>query len=567
MPIELDDLLAECIEAAEEGRLDLPEVIGRHPEHAAQLRRYFDNVDWMGRQGDPVRTDPPASDLSGRRLGDFELREVLGRGGMGVVYRARQLSLGRDVALKVIATGVLAGQQQRRRFRREAIAAGALDHPGIVPVIDSGHQEGLDYFAMRLVEGPTLCELMGDGSTTMPPRRAATILRDVARAVEAAHRAGVIHRDIKPDNIMIDTGDHDGVDRPVVLDFGLARLSDDPSVTRSGQILGTPHYMSPQQAAGATAIDHRTDIYSLGAVLYAILTGGPPHGNDSPQGNDPPLAEVLRRVMQDSPPPLSTVNRRVPSPLAKICHAAMQTNVDARYHTAAEMADDLHRFLCGEPVVASEAGVVQRVFDELDRDAHGGHFAAWSTVLWQIGLIVFVAHGLIWWFARNDDPVWWGYWVPRVLMLTAIAARIGLARDGSFWPRAAAERPVWSIWLGYITSLGCINLFALAGAIDAALLLPIAAVLSSFGFIAMAGTVWGGSGLIGLGFLVVAGMTLWSPSSAPLWLGGGWLAALLVLSSHYRRVARDQSQSINQPINQPIRATTASPVQPTRAAS
>lgn len=525
MPIEFETLLADCIEDAQsDAAFDLESVLARHPEHAEELRAFFANQAWMG-----SRQPLPTADLSGRTLGNYQLIETIGRGGMGVVYRARQSSPQRDVALKVINSGSLACDEELKRFRNEAQAAARLDHPGIVPIIEAGHQDGLEYFAMRLVDGPTLCKIISTGP--LPPPRAATIVRDVATAVHAAHQCGVVHRDIKPDNIMIDDRG-----RAVILDFGLARVTDDPSMTRSGQVLGTPHYMSPQQASGVVAVDAATDVYSLGAVLYAILSGRPPHGDGTSEGirQDIGVAEVLRRVLQDEPPPISSVARGIPLPLARICQTAIQYNPDARYQSAKDLADDLDRFLCGEPIVASEAGVVRRVFEEIDRDAHRVQFAPWSTVLWQIGIVIFVCHAIIWWFQRSDMPLSSGYWVPRLVMLSFIAVRVYLARGGSLWPRTAAERPVWSIWLGYLTTLGFLNLMALAGSIDGSLLLPLASILSAFGFIAMAGQVWGGSALLGLGFLGGGLASLIMPTFAPLWFGTGWLVSLAVLAKHYR---------------------------------
>lgn len=517
MAIEFEDLLADCIERAEsDSPFDFESVLQQYPEHAEELRAFFANQSWLN-ASDPL----PTADLSGRLLGNYELIDVIGRGGMGVVYRASQRSPRRVVALKVIHSGSLASDEERQRFRNEARAAATLDHPGIVPIIEAGHHEGLDFFAMRLVDGPTLCQFVDDGGTSA--KDAAEMIRDVAAAVDAAHQRGIVHRDIKPDNIMIDGGG-----RPLVLDFGLARIADDPAVTRSGQILGTPHYMSPQQASGVVAIDHRTDIYSLGAVLYAILAGRPPHGNDGG------TAEVLRRVLQDEPPPVVSVARGVPLSLARICQTAMHYNPDLRYQSAAAMAEDLNRFLSGEQIIASETGVVQRVFDEIDRDTHRGQFSQWSTVLRQIGVTILVAHGLIWYFQRHDAVLSAGYWAPRIAMLSLIAWRIMRARDGSLWPRTAAERPVWSIWLGYLTTLGFINFAVIGGMIDGRLLLPLASILSSFGFIAMAGQVWGGSGLLGLVFLAVSVAALKSPALAPLLFGAGWFVSLFVLARHYQ---------------------------------
>ena len=523
--LEFDDLLAKCIESAEAGTLNIERVLVENPDHAEELRRFFANQSWL------VHEEQPVSDLTGRRLGDFEILDPIGRGGMGVVYRARQISLGRDVAVKVIHAGSLAGEELRSRFRLEAAAAARLEHPGIVPILDFGCDDGLDWLAMRLIDGPTLSEVIERGP--VGAEQAAGWMASIGRAVQAAHQSGVVHRDLKPENIILDSTTSADQPCPVVMDFGLALTAEDASVTRSGQIVGTPLYMSPQQASGVVAVDHRADLYSLGAVLYAAVAGRAPHGTPV-DGQPPGLAEALRRVLQDDPPPVQTVARDVPSPLARIIDTALQYDPAARYDSAAAMADDLDRFLVGEPVVASEVGVVRRMIEEMDRDTHGGHFRSWARTLSDLAWIILAAHVAIDLLVRAGVPAGAAYWGPRVTMLAAIAGRVWVAREGALWPRGAAERPVFSIWIAYLTCLGCINAFVLAGAIDTRLLLPIASVLSAFGFIAMAGHVWGAIGLMGPVFLVVAAVCLAMPSWSALVFGIAWWVGLTGLSWHYR---------------------------------
>lgn len=235
----------------------------------------------------PLMIAPPqASEVASRRFGDYELLEEISRGGMGVVYKARQARLNRLVAIKMILSGQFADSDELRRFHNEAEAAAGLDHPGIVPVFESGEIDGQHFFSMGFVDGQSLAALLATGP--LPPRRGAELMVQVADAVHYAHERGVIHRDLKPGNILLDRNG-----QPRVADFGLAkRVTGDSSLTRTGQAVGTPSYMPPKQAAGklgrATPL---ADVYSLGAVLYAALTGRPPFQAANPLDT---LFQVLR---------------------------------------------------------------------------------------------------------------------------------------------------------------------------------------------------------------------------------------------------------------------------------
>ena len=241
-----------------------------------------------------------------REFGDYELLAEIARGGMGVVYRARQRSLQRIVALKMIRAGELASEAEIQRFHVEAEAAANLDHPGIVPIYEVGQHAGQHYFSMGYVEGDSLAARVALGP--LPPRWAAELVREVAQAVQYAHEQGVIHRDLKPANILLDrTG------RPRVTDFGLAkRVASDSNLTLSGQVIGTPSYMPPEQAAGhADQIGPSADVYALGAVLYALLTGRPPFQAATP-------ADTLWQVLEQDPVPLRQLNPAVPRDLETI---------------------------------------------------------------------------------------------------------------------------------------------------------------------------------------------------------------------------------------------------------
>ena len=291
----------------------------------------------------------------GKRFGDYELLEEIARGGMGVVYKARQVKLKRTVAVKMILAGQLASQEDVARFYSEAEAAAKLDHPGIVPIFEVSEHDGQHYFSMGYVDGISLTERVAGGP--LPPREAAEIVRRVAEAVHYAHEHGVIHRDLKPGNILLTT---DG--QPKVTDFGLAKsVEGDSGLTASGQILGTPSYMPPEQAVGnLSEIGPRSDVYSLGAVLYCLLCGRPPFQSAS-------AIETLKQVLEREPAPLRLLNPSVDRDLETICLKCLEKTSTERFATAQDFADELARFLAGEPIRSRRIGPATRAWRWLKR--------------------------------------------------------------------------------------------------------------------------------------------------------------------------------------------------------
>jgi WD40 repeat protein/predicted Ser/Thr protein kinase len=299
---------------------------------------------------EPGSPQPSNAEAIGR-FGDYELLEEIARGGMGVVYRARQLSLERIVAVKMLLAGPLAAKDFVQRFRTEAAAAASLQHPNIVAIHEVGFAQGQHFFAMDYVEGLTLGQLVAQGP--LPGRRAATYLKAIAEAIHYAHERGVLHRDLKPSNVLIDSA----TDQPRVTDFGLAkRLDAETELTLSGQMLGSPNYMSPEQAtAKRGAVGKRSDVYSLGAILYHLLTGRPPF-----QGGT--LTDALHQLADDDPLAPHLLCSSVPHDLETICLRCLEKEPAKRYQSAQELADELDRFLRDEPIRAHPVTRAERIW-------------------------------------------------------------------------------------------------------------------------------------------------------------------------------------------------------------
>lgn len=295
-------------------------------------------------------TDDAPPSFVPREFGGYTLLGELGRGGMGLVYRAHQHSLDRVVALKVLLLGPFADEAARRRFQREAEAAAALQHPNIVSIYEVGEAEGYAYLTMELIEGDSLAEA-GNGRP-LPAEVAARYVRDVARAVQCAHDAGVIHRDLKPSNILVGA---DG--RPRVSDFGLARhVCDNEQSTLTGQMLGSPNFTSPEQASGdGVAVGPSADIWGLGSVLYFLLTGRPPFNGES-------AAVTLRLVVENEPPSPRLLNPSLPRDLETVCLRCLQKDPLNRYVRASDVAEELDRFLNGRPVQARPVSAAEHVW-------------------------------------------------------------------------------------------------------------------------------------------------------------------------------------------------------------
>jgi WD40 repeat protein len=301
---------------------------------------------------DAFATKPPAL-REGRGPADslappgYEVLGELGRGGMGVVYKARQRALNRPCALKMILSGGHAGADDRARFLAEAEAIAKVRHPGIVQVYDYGTHQGLPYFSLELCEGGSLADRLRENP--LPPRDAASLVEKIARAVHAAHQAGIVHRDLKPGNVLLGAGGS-----PRVTDFGLAKRVEGGGNTQTGAVLGTPSYMAPEQAQGSKGVGPAADVWALGAILYECLSGRPPFRAATP-------LDTILQVISEEPVPLRQLNAAVPRDLETACHKCLQKDTSKRYAAAAELADDLRRFLEGLPIAARPVGRLGRL--------------------------------------------------------------------------------------------------------------------------------------------------------------------------------------------------------------
>jgi WD40 repeat protein len=361
---QLSEVIAGYLEAMKTGKApDRQDLLARHPNLAPELAAFFADHDRMRKAAEPAPTGPsepvttssePAAGEAasldpGRRFGDYELLAQIARGGMGVIFKARQVSLNRPVALKMILAGQLASDTDVQRFRHEAEAAANLDHPHIVPIYEVGEHHGQQYFSMKLIEGDSLGQakdrFRGD------PRATARLLATVAHAVHHAHQRGLLHRDLKPGNVLLDNSG-----APHVTDFGLARRVDgDRGLTQTGAVVGTPGYMAPEQARGAKGLTTAVDVYSLGAILFELLTGQPPFRGATP-------LETLRKVLDEEPTRPRSLDPGADRDLETIALKCLAKAPERRYGSAEALAEDLERWLAGEPIRARPVGRVEKAW-------------------------------------------------------------------------------------------------------------------------------------------------------------------------------------------------------------
>jgi eukaryotic-like serine/threonine-protein kinase len=497
---------------------------------------------------------PEAGSLGGRlTIPGYELFGEIGRGGMGVVYKARQVGFNRVVALKMILAGDHAGPDDLARFKAEAEAIARLQHPNIVQIYAIGEHEGRPYFSLEYCDGGSLADKVR--GQPQPPREAAALVQTLARAMHAAHQRQIVHRDLKPANVLLQkleirnpksekAADSDFGFRVLdfefkITDFGLAKRLDEVGRTQSGAIMGTPSYMAPEQASGrAWEVGPSADIYSLGAILYELLTGGPPF-------QAPTALDIILQVVANEPTPPSRLRPETPRDLEAICLKCLEKDPKHRYATAGELADDLERFLNDEPIRARSANMLDHLARSLERSQSAAEFHGWARLLFLFAGILVVEMVVLlllnWW-----EPPHVASWIVAVRDGKFVFMALAFWRSrGRLVPATAAERTMWSVWIAFflavIMTVVIPRLYAPAGEpLDTNSFYPTWAILSGVVFFVLGGSFWGRCYLYGLAFFVLAMVLPWKIHYAALPFGLLWCACLIHLGLHLRQLSRRQ---------------------------
>lgn len=501
----IDVLCRDCPELAPtlEARLALLrrfEHLVEPPQQAATLGMTTDHRDSLARTG-AVDVSPVSETDTPPVPPGYEVLGKLGEGGMGVVYKARQIALNRIEVVKMIRAGEFASPRELVRFRFEAEAAANLEHPNIVPVFSVGEVAHQPFLAMRWIDGSSLAERPMSSA-----RETASLVAKISRAVHHAHQRGILHRDLKPANILVDAAGE-----PFVTDFGVARrIGADAAPTQSGGIVGTPQYMAPEQARGTPNLTVGADIYALGGILYFCLTGQPPFTGKS-------YVDVLNQVVSSPPAAPRTINPNVDPELEAVCLKCLEKDANDRYTSATELADDLERYLRGEGVSARAPGL----FDwlrQLWRAAPQPSYS-WEVLVW-FGAILLVAHTAMWGAVRAGGTLFWiwtlfvGCWVSVCIVLWWYMAR-------RFRRLPPAERHSMMIALGHsLASVGLtlavVPLDPLASARECLAVFPPLLTLSGLGFFVVGSTHWSRFFPIGLGMMALAPISAIWPETSPL---------------------------------------------------
>ncbi|MFO0928632.1 MAG: serine/threonine-protein kinase [Gemmataceae bacterium] len=567
---QLAHLLAELTERVRQGQpADVDSVAKQHPTLATELRELWAAAQFADAFARPPRsaaTEPwapramgrivrPLGDLAGRTFGDFVLLEELGRGGMGVVYKARQRELNRLVALKMILRGEHATRADAARFQVEAQAAAGLDHPNIVPVYSAGEHDGQAYFCMRYVEGDTLAVRLDRGP--FRARDAATLLAAISRAVDFAHQRGILHRDLKPSNILID---RDG--QPHVTDFGLAkrvRTEDDSSpsaaaLTHSGAIIGTPAYMAPEQVSGSRGTPSpASDVYSLGVILYEMLTGRPPFQAPTP-------VDTLLLVLDQDPVRPSLLNPKVDPDLELICLKCIQKEPELRYASAADLAADLEAYLKGDELSVHRTRLTDlaNFFGRLLRETHHAVVLENWGVLWMChSLKIFLQCVL------TTALAWHGVDNPVVYLLLWGGGL--MAWGGVFWglrkragPVLFVERQVAHVWGAAVLATIAVFVLEILLGMHVLTLAPLLAVIAGMTFLVKAGMLTGAFYLSAAAeFLIAVPMALY-PDYGILLFGGVTAVCFFVPGlKYYRQRLRSRAAQALAGMETPVPIDTA----------
>lgn len=475
-------LLTELADRAQRGeQVDIVKVCEEYPEHAAELKYLWGTVlvtEAVGinqaKQGGFAGSDsgvwPPQLPYS---IGDYELLEQVGQGGMGIVFRARQVNLGREVAIKMIQQDRLNSPEDHQRFLAEAEATARLEHPGIVQVYEVGEFDGTPFFSMQFIRGETLAQRLRSGPISQ--RQAAALIATVARAIDYAHRQGILHRDIKPSNILLDE-----YGNAKVTDFGLAKFFHaNDHLTRTGAILGTPSYMSPEQASGrSNQLGPTSDVYSLGTVLYHALTGRPPLVADSP-------LELALKILEQEPIPPRVLEPKIDRDLEMVVIRCLQKPPDLRYSTAGELAGDLEAFLRDEPVMARSGRFTQVLARVLRETHHAAVLENWG-LLWMWHSLVLLVWCLLTealdWAGVDNRLAYGGLWT---IGLGAWAAVFWAMRH-RMGPVTFVERQIAHLWGASMIAIAMLYPFEWWLNLEPLTLSPLLGVVSSMVFLVKA---------------------------------------------------------------------------------
>lgn len=539
----IEDVLAEYLEKAEAGlNVEADALLERFPFYRAELQAFIamdrrlreqrrqetsqNSITMLCGVAENRQSAPQESGFHPMVVGDYELLEEIDRGGMGVVFRARHKFLRRTAAIKMLLAGSFASDESERRFRREAAAAARLNHSGIVPVYDVGRVEssggipGRTWYAMALIEGTSLARRIADH---LPGAiETARLGIQIADAIDYAHQQGVIHRDLKPANILLD---RDGM--PRIIDFGLSRCleDDDTRLTAAGQIFGTPGYMSPEQAAGRNHdVGVASDVYSLGAVLYCLLTGRPPFRGHS-------TMVTLQQIINDLPVPPRLLSPEIPPDLESIVLKCLEKRPQDRYHSADELRLDLQRFLNGDAVTAASVNLIGYVGRVLGSSRNSEFLEGWSRALYQVAAVVLIAHLLMWACSATDTVI-------TFLNIAKFAVLLGIVwreRHGVVTPQNPVERTIWNLWISYLMTWGAAEVVVRLhppGSLNSFVLtcLSSGVILTVLG-----GQVWGGCYVLALLFLLLAPVLTCIPQYSPLLFGSLWSLSFCLLARRCRR--------------------------------
>ncbi len=508
----LIDLLAEWEEERQRGRTLTAEelcpddsVLRTELQSRIARRKQLNAVFEMPTLGEG-EAPPPSTALP--QVAGYEILEVIGHGGMGVVYKARQVGLNRLVALKMILAGVNASPQELARFRTEAEAVAQLQHPSIVQIFEIGEQNGCPFLALEYVGGGSLAEHLN--GTPVGMRQAAELVLSLARAVHHAHEKGIVHRDLKPANVLLLP---DGT--PKIADFGLAKRSEaDQAHTQTGTILGSPSYMSPEQAAGHTdQVGPATDVYALGVILYELLTGRPPFKGAS-------MLETIDQVREHDPVPPRFLQPKTPRDLETICLKCLEKQPRRRYATSAELASDLRAYLHDEPIAAQSLTVFDQVARSISHHSFDARFRGFANQLLLFSPLPVVVH-LIAYFVFQGQPYY-----PLAMVLTTAAMAFTLLplliavsghtlRDLPAWQRRHFITMRVANLFGLLLTLAIVLVSVPAQSTYVLMIYPIWAIVSAMCFLAHA-TEAGMYFLVGALLCVAAMIMALTPSWAPL---------------------------------------------------